>query len=131
MVNKEVSIASSLLGVFNTLENWRKVDPELPITVLAHSAADVPLENGQLEASQVSLTLRNDHSGTITVSPHSGSVTIVMWLMSTSVQMRKRNLWFPGQSMTWKDTVLVPPDHLRDSVRMHLPCSARHRKQTP
>ena len=113
MVNKEVSIASSLLGVFNTLEKWRKVDPELPIIVLAHSASDVVLEEDQLEgASQVSITLRNDHSGTIMAAP---MVEIYdSYGMVSAVQMQAKSL-APGQSLTWTDTVFVPHNALRDS----------------
>ena len=113
MVNKETSIASNLLDVFNTLENWRKVDPELPLTVLSQQATDVALQEGYTEGqTTVAISIRNEHTGSVTIAP---TVEIYdSYGLVNSVTLASQTL-LPGQTGQFSGLVAVPHNALRDA----------------
>ncbi|MGI6358055.1 MAG: CARDB domain-containing protein [Bacillota bacterium] len=69
-LQQEVGVAYSVRGLLAAVDEWRKIDPPLPVTVLSFQIPHAVVEQGERAAGIAALTVRNDHTGTLHVVPH-------------------------------------------------------------
>ena len=112
MLSKEAYIATDLKNVFETMERWRKIDPELPITLVTADVADLAVEADSIGGTATAaLTVRNEHIGSVTVAP---TVEIYdSFGLVTSRSMGSRTVE-PGQTAAFTADLFLPVNMLRD-----------------
>ena len=112
MLSKEANIANDLYTVFDTMEQWRKVDPELPIEIITADVADLTVEDDTIFApTTAAITVVNNHTGSVTVAP---TVEIYdSFGMVNTVNMGTKTI-APGEIGEFATDLLVPINMLRD-----------------
>ncbi|MBP5166947.1 MAG: PKD domain-containing protein [Oscillospiraceae bacterium] len=112
MLSREIGIAADLKSVFMTMNGWRKVDPELPITLVTVDVTDAAAERYADGAyATAAISVRNDHSGSVTVAP---TVEIYdSFGFVDSFTMGSRTLT-PGEIGEFTENIALPVNMLRD-----------------
>ncbi|MBR3641055.1 MAG: hypothetical protein IKN53_03385, partial [Oscillibacter sp.] len=112
MLSKEANIATDVYSVFRTMESWRKVDPDLPIEIVTADVADLRTEDDVIaSAATAALTVRNDHTGSVTVAP---TIEIYDSFGLVSVESMGTKTLEPGELGEFVTAVRVPVNMLRD-----------------
>ena len=67
---KTYQVAQSVQSVFAAVDQWKKIDPPLPIMVLGVDVSDITIgDDEEFGQGHAVINIRNDHSGAITVAP--------------------------------------------------------------
>ncbi|MBQ7522918.1 MAG: PKD domain-containing protein [Oscillospiraceae bacterium] len=112
MLSKEAYIATDLKSVFETMESWRKIDPELPITLVTADVGDLSVADDSIGGTATAaLTVLNEHTGSVTVAP---TVEIYdSFGLVSSVSMGSRTV-VAGQTAAFTADIFLPINTLRD-----------------
>ncbi|MBQ6907526.1 MAG: hypothetical protein IJQ28_04025, partial [Clostridia bacterium] len=112
MLSKEANIANDLYSVFDTMEKWRKVDPELPIEIVTADVADLRVsEDTIFDTVTAALTVMNNHTGSVTIAP---TVEIYdSFGMVNTVNMGTKTI-APNELGEFVTDIYVPINMLRD-----------------
>jgi subtilase family serine protease/uncharacterized membrane protein len=112
MLSRVLSMAADLKSVFQTMDGWRKVDPELPLTLVTADVADAvaaPDSDGAYVTAAISV--RNDHSGSVTVAPEVEIYDSFGFV--DSYTMGSKTI-APGETGEFIETLALPVSMLRD-----------------
>jgi hypothetical protein len=67
---KGYEAAKSVNSVFAAVDQWKKIDPPIPVSVLAIDVTDITVgEEEEFGSGQAVITVRNDHTGNVTIAP--------------------------------------------------------------
>ena len=112
MLSKEAKIATDLYSVFDTMEQWRQVDPELPLEIVTADVKDLTVSEDTIFApTTAAITVLNNHTGSVTVAP---TVEIYdSFGMINTVNMGTKTI-APGTAGEFVTDILVPINMLRD-----------------
>ena len=112
LLSREIGMAADLKSVFLTMDGWRKVDPALPIVLVTADVADATAEqNADGAYATAAISVRNDHSGSVTVAP---TVEIYdSFGFVDAISMGSKTL-APGETGEFSGLIALPVNDLRD-----------------
>ena len=111
MLSKEAGIAGNLKSVFETMERWRKIDPELPVEIVTADVGDLATDAKDYDYVKAAITVRNGHTGSVTVAP---TVEIYdSFGLVTTASLGTQTI-APGGLGEFVTSVAVPVNALRD-----------------
>ncbi|TYQ18185.1 UNVERIFIED_CONTAM: PKD domain-containing protein [Acetivibrio alkalicellulosi] len=112
-LSRELAIAGSVNKMFEAIDQWRKIDPPLPVEVKSMVVPDVVLgpasEAGQ---GKVILNIKNIYTGTLTLAP---TVEIYSSKGLIDSPRGKWELVDPGETVTIEVPFIVPRSTLMDA----------------
>ena len=112
MLSKELAVAYDVRSVFETMDGWRKVDPELPLELVTADVADLTVADNIIASeATAALTVLNNHTGSVTVAP---TVEIYDSFGLVSVESMGAQTIAPGETGEFVVGVPVPVNMLRD-----------------
>jgi hypothetical protein len=112
-LSRELAIANSVNRMFVAIDEWRKIDPPLPVEVMSMVVPDVAIESS-LEVGQgkAVLKIRNMYTGTLTISP---SLEIYDSIGLVAVPEANTVTVAPGQTVTLEIPFQVPRSTMLDA----------------
>jgi hypothetical protein len=67
---KSYEMAKSVNSVFTAVDQWRKIDPPIPVTVLGIDVTDITVsDDEEFATGKAVINVRNDHTGDVTIAP--------------------------------------------------------------
>ncbi|MCR5826405.1 MAG: carboxypeptidase regulatory-like domain-containing protein, partial [Oscillospiraceae bacterium] len=112
MLSKEAHIADDIHSVFETMESWRKVDPELPVELVTADVADVTVDDGSVSGTATAaLTVHNAHTGSVTIAP---TVEIYDSFGLVNVVSMDSRTVAPGENGAFVVSLEIPTNRMRD-----------------
>ena len=115
---KQFEAATSVNSVFKAVDEWRKIDPPIPVTVLGIDMTDVVVPDDEdFGFGKVVITVRNDHTGTIAVAPKIQVMDGNGIIDTASVG---HEMIRPGESMSFTADIAAPKATLRDPAGFNM-----------